>query len=89
MGPSNSIGAVTQRHYSAPSFILVHPFLFLRVGLCPLNFKFAEHMDASRALDVSASNEARRSCGPESTQSSSKARALNGAIDRVSETSDE
>ena len=87
MGPGNSIGAVTQRRYSAPSFILVHPFLFLRVGLCPHNLKFARHMDASRPLDVSASYEARRLCGPESTRSSSKAHAPNGAVDHVSETS--
>ena len=58
-------------HYFAPSFILVHPFLFLRVGLCLLNLKFAGHVDTSCALDISTSNEARRSCGPESTQSSS------------------
>ena len=86
MGPGNSIGAVTQRRYSALSFILVYPFLFLRVGLCPLNLKFAAHVDASRALDVSASNEVHSSCGSESTRSSSEARALNGAVDHVSET---
>ena len=88
VGPCNSIGAVTQRRYFAPSFILVYPFIFLRVGLCPLNLKFAGHVDASRALDVSASNEARRPCGLESTRSSLEACALNRVLDHVSETSD-
>ena len=88
MGPCNSIGAVTQRRYSAPSFILFYPFIFLRVGLCPLNLKFSRHVDASRALDVSASNEACRPCGLESTRSSLEARALNRVLDHVSETSD-
>ena len=60
MGPCNSIGAVTQRRYSTPCFILAHPFLFLRVGLYPLNLKFVGHVDALRALDVIASNEAHR-----------------------------
>ena len=42
-------------------------------------------MAALRALDVSASNKVRRSCGPQSTRSSSEARALNGAVDGISE----
>ena len=88
VGPCNGIGAVTQRRYFAPCFILIHLFLFLHVGLGPLNLKFVGHVDASRALDASTSNEASQSCEPESTRSSSKARALNGVVDRVSETSD-
>ena len=53
------------------------------------NLLNTRHVAASRALDVSASNEARQSRGIESTRSSSEARASNGAIDRVSETSDD
>ena len=34
VGPGKSIGAVTQRRYAAPHFILAKLFLFLRVGLC-------------------------------------------------------
>ena len=53
------------------------------------NLLNTRHVAASRALDVSASNEARQSRGIESTRSSSEARASNGAVDRVSETSDD
>ena len=34
MGPGKSIGAVTQRRYAAPHFILTNSLHFLRVGLC-------------------------------------------------------
>ena len=53
-----------------------------------MRFLNAGRVVASRALDVSASNDTRRLSRPESTQSSSGAHMLNEAIDRVSETSD-
>ena len=41
MGPSKSIGAVTQRRYMALAFILAKSSFFLSLGLNPLNLKFS------------------------------------------------
>ena len=70
--------------------LLYSPFLFFSSvwDYVPVRFLNARRVAASRAFDVSVSNDARRSCRPKSTRSSSGAHELNGAVDRVSETSD-
>ena len=87
-GPWLYIGAVMHLHYAATPFILTLSLFSFVWDYVPVRFFNARHLEASRALDVSAPNDVRRSCGPESTRSSSRARALNGAVDRASETSD-
>ena len=52
MGPGKIVGAVTQKRFTAPQFILINVQNFLRVGLCPTRIlSYAGHVATQWASD--------------------------------------